>query len=96
MQKYISPGLVLYTLWNLTAFFLIMFDKGQARRRQWRIRERTFFLWGLAFGAAGIFLGMHIFRHKTRHWSFAIGMPMLCLFNIVCGYFLWQQGSVLF
>jgi len=96
MKKYFLPGLALYMLWNLGAFILVMIDKRRARQREWRISERTFFIWALAFGAPGILVGMHVFRHKTRHWSFTIGMPMLCLFNIVCAYFLWQQGLVLF
>ena len=89
MQNYLLPGLVVYIIWNLAGFILIMFDKKRARQREWRISEQTFFVWALAFGAVGILLGMHVFRHKTRHWSFTAGMPMLCLFNIICGYFLW-------
>lgn len=81
-------GLIL--LWNIGGFSLVMVDKRRARRDKWRIRERTFFLWALAFGAVGILLGMHVFRHKTRHWSFTVGMPILCLFNLVCGYLLWR------
>ncbi len=88
MQNYLLPALALYILWNLASFTLVMLDKRKARRDEWRIRERTFFLWSLAFGAIGILLGMHVFRHKTRHWTFVIGIPILCLFNIVCGYFL--------
>jgi len=65
------------------------------RHNEWRIRQRTFSLWALAFNAVGILLGMHVFYHKTRHWSFTLGMPMQCLFNIIYGYLLWQQGVVL-
>jgi uncharacterized membrane protein YsdA (DUF1294 family) len=81
--------MVLYTLWNLAGFIIVILDKQRARRNKWRIRERTFFLWALAFGAVGILLGMYVFHHKTRHWSFVIGMPLLCLVNFICGYFLW-------
>ena len=95
MQNYLMPGLALYTLWNVASFILVMLDKGRSRRNEWRISERTFFLWALVFGAIGILLGMHVFRHKTRHWSFTIGMPILFLLNIVCCYFIWQHGLVL-
>ena len=83
MQNYFVLGIGLYTIWNVGAFILVMLDKGRAERHEWRIRERTFFIWALAFGAVGVLLGMRVFRHKTRHWSFVIGIPILCLFNIV-------------
>ena len=91
MSNYFLPGLAVYTLWNLATFILVMLDKQRSRQKEWRISERTFFVWALAFGGVGILLGMYVFRHKTRHWSFIIGIPMLCLFNIICGYFLWQK-----
>ena len=80
--------IVLVMFLNLVGFSMIMLDKRRARRDEWRIRERTFFLWALAFGATGILLGMYVFRHKTRHWSFIVGMPIICIFNLVCGYLL--------
>lgn len=91
MQNYLLPGLVLYILWNVVAFIMVTLDKRWARRNQWRIRERTFFLWALAFGAVGILLGMYVFRHKTRHWPFVVGMPIICILNLICGYFLWYR-----
>ena len=91
MHNYFLIGLALYTLWNIAGFILVMVDKGRSRRNQWRISERAFFLWALAFGGVGILLGMYTFRHKTRHWSFTIGIHMLCLFNLICGYFLWGK-----
>lgn len=92
VYNHFPPGLSLYFLWNLGGFIMVMLDKRRARRDEWRIRERTFFLWALAFGAAGILLGMQVFHHKTRHWSFKVGMPILCLLNLACGYFLWRHG----
>lgn len=86
----VTFGLTAYILWNLASFILIMWDKRRAMQGEWRIQERTFFLWAFAFGASGILLGMHVFRHKTRHKAFTIGMPMIWLMNIACGYFLWQ------
>lgn len=80
-----------YILWNLCALLLVMADKRRARRAAWRVRERTLFLMAAAFGATGILLGMRMFRHKTCHRSFALGIPVLCLVNLGCGYFLWRQ-----
>jgi uncharacterized membrane protein YsdA (DUF1294 family) len=83
-------GLALFILWNIAGFIMVMMDKRRARRNEWRIRERTFFLWALAFGAAGILFAMYVFRHKTRHWSFVVGMRIICIFNLACGYLVWR------
>jgi len=80
--------LVMYVIWNLIGFIMVILDKRRVRRDERRIKERTFFLWALVFGAVGILFGMYVFRHKTRHWSFVVDMPIICILNIVCGYFL--------
>ncbi|MDF2634029.1 MAG: hypothetical protein K0R78_903 [Pelosinus sp.] len=93
MQLPLVPlWLITYILWNIITFSLIMLDKRRARQQNWRIKERTLFLCALLFGATGILIGMYTFRHKTRHWSFVLGIPFLLLFNSICYYFLWHQG----
>ena len=87
--------LYIYVLWNIVTFFLIMLDKKRARQQIWRIRERTIFLCALFFGATGVFIGMYMFRHKTRHWTFVIGIPVLLIINATCGYFIYLWGGAL-
>ncbi|MDO4262256.1 MAG: DUF1294 domain-containing protein [Eubacteriales bacterium] len=62
---------------NLLGFALMGADKRKARKHLWRIPERTLFLAALLGGAAGSIAGMYIFRHKTRHWYFVAGMPLI-------------------
>lgn len=90
MSNAFVPWLALYILWNIVGFIMMMMDKRRAGQGRWRIRERTFFLCASAFGAAGILLGMYVFRHKTRHWSFVVGVPVLCLLNLGGVYLLWR------
>ncbi len=68
---------------NLLGFVLMGMDKKRARKKQWRIPERT--LWGVSIlgGAIGSYIGMCRFRHKTKHNSFRIGMPLLILLHVV-------------
>ena len=80
--------LITYLTWNIAACLLVWLDKRRARRGRWRVPERTFFLWALGFGAAGILLGMYLFRHKTRHATFVLGMPVLLLLNYAGYYWL--------
>lgn len=76
-----------YLIWNGIAVGLMGLDKRRARKDQWRISEQTLFLTALFFGAAGIWAGMYLFRHKTRHRAFVWGIPMLVSVNAAVFYF---------
>ena len=67
---------------NLAAFVLMGADKRKARRGAWRIPERTLFLPALLGGALGGVLGMRTFHHKTRHWYFRWGFPLLLVLQL--------------
>ena len=86
----LSAWLILYIVWNMAVFRLVGLDKERAKRKNWRIRERTFFLAALFFGAAGVLAGMYVYRHKTLHATFVMGMPIMLVINFVCGYLLWS------
>ena len=68
---------------NLAAFSLMGVDKRHARRRQWRVPEKLLFLAALLGGSAGAWAGMYVFRHKTRHWYFVVGMPVILLAQLL-------------
>ena len=68
---------------NLISFALFGWDKHLAKREKWRVPERTLFLWALLGGAPGAIFGMRLFRHKTKHASFLIGMPLILVAHIV-------------
>ncbi|WP_405100677.1 DUF1294 domain-containing protein [Oceanobacillus sp. FSL H7-0719] len=67
---------------NLLTLFLMRVDKQKAIKNQFRIPERTFFLLSFLGGAIGTYIGMKIFRHKTKHGKFTIGIPLLIVFNL--------------
>lgn len=73
---------------NLAAFFLMASDKRRARKGLWRIPEKTLFLSAVLGGSAGALLGMYIFHHKTRHWYFVIGMPLILILQAAAGIWL--------
>lgn len=62
---------------NLAGFALMGFDKLCAWRDHRRVPERVLFLVALAGGSLGSWVGMYWFRHKTRHWYFVAGMPLI-------------------
>jgi uncharacterized membrane protein YsdA (DUF1294 family) len=67
-------------------------DKQYARKKARRIRERTFWQVALLGGAAGILIGMYVYRHKTLHSTFVWGMPIILTGNLVIMYLLLQAG----
>ena len=72
--------LVWLVLVNVLNFALMGADKRRAKRDEWRVRERTFFVLALLGGTPGAIAGMYAFRHKTRHWYFRFGLPGAQLF----------------
>lgn len=69
---------------NIAAFLFFGYDKVMARRKERRVPEKRLFLVAAIGGAAGAWLGMRSFRHKTKHASFTFGIPALLLLNIIC------------
>ena len=79
-----SPYLLLWILvWTILAFALMGIDKWKAKREAWRVPEKVLFLSALAGGSIGALAGMALFRHKTLHWSFRIGMPAILVLQVV-------------
>lgn len=94
MAEWLRQPLVLYLLAvNLAAFVLMGLDKRRARRGEWRISEKTLFLPAVLGGALGGTLGMRAFHHKTRHWYFRFGFPLLLLVQLLLlGWLALRQG----
>ena len=88
-------GLILAALAivNLISFCLMGWDKRQARLGRWRVRERTLFLWAACFGALGGWLGMRVFRHKTKHARFVVGFLVLMVVQGAGLVFLLARGA---
>ncbi len=83
--------LILYIIFiNLAGFFLMGIDKRRAVRRKWRIPERRLFAVAFLFGSVGILTGMYVFRHKTKHLSFAIGIPAILVVQLLALSFLYS------
>lgn len=69
--------LVYLLIVNAAGFLLMLVDKLKAKHNRWRIPEST--LMGIAAigGSIGTLIGMNIFRHKTLHPKFSIGIPVI-------------------
>lgn len=78
---------------NLMGFALMYFDKQRARLHHRRIPERTLFLAALLGGSLGAFAGMWLCHHKTRHWYFVAGIPLIIALQIALVLFLRRIGG---
>lgn len=67
---------------NMTAFCVSGIDKSAAIHNRGRIPEKTLFLLAVIGGSVGIYASMFLFRHKTKHISFMIGIPAIILIQI--------------
>lgn len=76
---------------NLAGFLLMGLDKWKAKHRKWRIPEKVLFGAAIAGGSLGAWAGMYVFRHKTRHWQFVVGMPLILAVQAIAAFLLTFQ-----
>ncbi len=82
---------------NTIGFVLMGIDKRRAVRNAFRVPEATLFAIALAGGCVGSILGMLIFRHKTKHWYFKAGFPIILLLQIgIIALLFWSPVSFRF
>ena len=86
-----TPGLTLFLAVNAVAFLFMGIDKWKAARGAWRVSEARLFLFPLLGGALSGTLGMMLFHHKTRHWYFAWGVPLLAIVQLLALIYLQQK-----
>ena len=67
---------------NAVAFLLMLVDKQSARKKLWRIPESTLLLTAAIGGSIGSLAGMFVFRHKTKHLKFTLGIPAILIAQI--------------
>lgn len=73
---------ILLTL-NLLTFIIYGIDKFKAKKAKWRIPESTLLLLAVIGGSIGAWLGLQVWRHKTQHKIFYIGIPMILTLQVI-------------
>ena len=67
---------------NALAFLLMLSDKHRAKKNRWRISESALIGISAIGGSLGALAGMYLFRHKTRHTKFTVGIPVILVLKI--------------
>lgn len=90
MVKYLVVYLLVV---NLITFFLYGIDKRRAVRKAWRIPESVLIGFAAIGGSVGAFLAMLLFRHKTKHAKFTVGVPLILFVQIIAVVLLYKHLS---
>lgn len=69
--------IVYFIVINIAGYVSMGLDKSKAKRHAWRIPEATLFSIAILGGSVGSIYGMFHFHHKTKHWYFLIGLPVI-------------------
>ncbi len=73
----------LVAVYNLVVFCVYGYDKRCAIKDKWRVPEKVLIGLALFGGSVGAYLGMTVFRHKTKHTKFTVLVPLFLLIHIV-------------
>ena len=88
MEKWV---LIYIAVINIIAFFAMGIDKERAQKRHWRIPEKTLFTMAIIGGGFGTWLGMYMYRHKTKHDYFVKIVSVVMIIQIALLFvFLWR------
>ena len=68
---------------NIITFIIFGLDKYYAIKNKFRVSEFTLFLLCLIGGSYFGFVGMKVFRHKTKKLYFVIGIPLIMIIETI-------------
>ena len=71
---------ILSALFSVLSVLFCIYDKFAAKHlKRYRVPEFVLFLLAALGGALAMYLTMLLIRHKTRHLSFMLGIPLIFL-----------------
>lgn len=73
---------------NICTFLVYGIDKQRAKSGRWRIPESRLLLLAAVGGSLGAWLGMYVFRHKTRKAKFYLGIPLILVIQCALAFIL--------
>ncbi|MBS4199930.1 DUF1294 domain-containing protein [Bacillus sp. FJAT-49732] len=78
---------------NVFGMQIMKNDKKRAIHHQRRISEKNLWMVALIGGAPGTFIGMKMYRHKTKHFQFKYGFPILAIIDLLIYFYLFTLVS---
>ena len=69
---------------SLLSIIVCVYDKKISKRNNVKLRipEKSLFIWSAVGGSLAMFITMKIIRHKTKHVSFMVGIPVIFILQV--------------
>ena len=66
---------------SICSIVVCVYDKKISKRNNVKLRipEKSLFIWSAVGGSVAMYLTMHLIRHKTKHTSFMVGIPVIII-----------------
>lgn len=90
MPWYLIVIIIYLAVTNIIAIGLTVSDKQRAKRGKRRVPESTLLLWAALSCCVGMYITMHIIRHKTKKPKFMVGIPVI--FVVECAVYFLSNG----
>ena len=69
---------------SLLSIIVCVYDKKISKRNNVKLRipEKSLFIWSALGGSVAMYITMHLIRHKTKHVSFMVGIPVIFVLQV--------------
>ena len=69
---------------SLISIIVCIYDKKISKRNDVRLRipEKSLFIWSAVGGSLAMYITMQLIRHKTKHVSFMVGIPVIFILQV--------------
>ena len=88
------PDLPIHVFWliffayilvvSLCSVIVCIYDKKISKRNNVKLRipEKSLFIWSIIGGSVAMYITMQLIRHKTKHVSFMVGIPLIMILQV--------------
>ena len=69
---------------SLCSIVVCVYDKKISKRNNVKLRipEKSLFIWSIIGGSVAMYITMQLIRHKTKHVSFMVGIPVIFVLQV--------------
>ena len=69
---------------SLCSIVVCVYDKKISKRNNVKLRipEKSLFVWSAVGGSVAMYITMRLIRHKTKHVSFMVGIPVIFVLQV--------------
>jgi len=69
---------------SICSIAVCIYDKKISKRNNVKLRipEKSLFIWSAIGGSVAMYITMHLIRHKTKHVSFMVGIPVIFVLQV--------------